>query len=286
MCKKLVLLVCVLAMTSSAWAGGSLWLGNSNDPNGLNLWVNDAKWETGAAPTLTDPAYVTWNGSTPLAENAPIIADANDAECDILLIGWTGFGNKTAILNMTGGTLHVVNFLAVGHQDPGQYPSSGLFNLSGGDVTIDGTFGIGWGGTGRVNMTGGTVTTEVLAFAPVLTAFPEWICPGHLDLHGGTVLVNDGLALNDGLWSIDIEGGTLIVNGELAGIDYWVARDWVTAYRGKGTVMWDYDVTNPGYTTIWACGLTNPTGDFDADCDVDLLDFAQVADNWLVDLAP
>jgi len=272
----------VLLSSASVFAGGGLWQGNV-DPNNY-LWTHDAGWEAGAAPTVSDAAYITWAGSLPLAENAPTIGDANAAECDTLLVGWTGFGNQTAILDMTGGTLHVVNFLAVGHQDPGQHPSSGLFNLSGGEVTIDGTLGIGWGGTGRVNMTGGTVTTEVLAFAPVLTAFPEWICPGHLDLHGGVILVNDGLALNDGLWSIDIEKGVLVVNGELTGVDYWVDRDWITAYRGKGTVMWDYNVTNTGKTTIWACGLTNPTGDFDADCDVDLADLATLAGNWLVDL--
>jgi len=281
--KKIGVLMLGVVLLSSATvlADNVVWQGNE-DPNNY-LWTHDAGWVGGAVPTDTDTAIVTWQGSTPLAENAPTIGDANVAVCDTLLIGWSGWGNETALVHMTGGTLDTRDIL-IGHQGPAISPASGLLNLSGGDVTVTGTFGIGWGGAGRVFMTGGTVTTEVLGFAAVVLAFPEWVGPSHLDLHGGVILVNEGLALRDGLWSIDIEKGVLVVEGELAGVEYWIDRSWLTAYGGKGTVMWDYNVTTTGKTTIWACGLTNPTGDFDADCDVDLVDFSILAANWLVDL--
>ncbi len=55
----------------------------------------------------------------------------------------------------------------------------------------------------------------------------------------------------------------------LGGID----ANQITAFGGTGTVMYDYDVTNPGITTVWAEMLAAETGDFDQDGDVDGDDF-------------
>jgi len=57
----------------------------------------------------------------------------------------------------------------------------------------------------------------------------------------------------------------------------------LTGYGGKGTVLYDYDITNSGATTITATACARPVGDLNRDCVVDFLDFAIAASNWLVD---
>ena len=66
-------------------------------------------------------------------------------------------------------------------------------------------------------------------------------------------------------------------------MDDYVAAGRVTAYGGTGTVYYDFDVTNPGKTTVWAePASVNPgTGDIDGDGDVDAADLALLASQWL-----
>ncbi len=102
--------------------------------------------------------------------------------------------------------------------------------------------------TGYTEMTGGT-----LIFDGVIR------CPHHADanaaivlLHGGTITAPSISFGPQGLF--DFAGdGTLILDsypGIIADVEGWVAAENITAYDGAGTVVYDCNVTNPGKTTI------------------------------------
>lgn len=58
---------------------------------------------------------------------------------------------------------------------------------------------------------------------------------------------------------MDVGGGMLTVNGnEISLVQEYIDNGWITAYDGNGTPHLDYDVTNPGQTTLTAVHKLNP----------------------------
>jgi hypothetical protein len=52
---------------------------------------------------------------------------------------------------------------------------------------------------------------------------------------------------------MNISTGTLIVNGDVTStINQYISNGWITAYGGSGSLNVDYNVTNPGKTTVTA----------------------------------
>jgi hypothetical protein len=94
--------------------------------------------------------------------------------------------------------------------------------MTGGTINAPGRFGLGWQtGAATVHLDGGTITAGY--FSMISTS------------------------------RIDINNGTLIVNGDVKStIDGYVSSGWITAAGGTGTVSVDYNITNPGKTTIMA----------------------------------
>jgi len=53
--------------------------------------------------------------------------------------------------------------------------------------------------------------------------------------------------------TMDITGGTLIVNGDVtSAINGYITSGWLTGYGGSVTLAADYNITNPGKTTVTA----------------------------------
>jgi predicted phosphodiesterase len=123
---------------------------------------------------------------------------------------------------MIAGTVSVGSNLIVGNM------GSGTMNMTGGSITVTGTFGIAQsGGAGDVFLDGGTVSS-------------------------GSFSMLSGAAM-------DITGGTLIVSGDVTStINQYISSGWLTAYRGSGTLNVDYNVTNPGKTTVTGESGTPP----------------------------
>lgn len=244
--RRLILCVIVLLMVfvrplsaaTERWTGG----GGAN-----NLWSNVANWN-GRVPLLSDTVYIGGNytaliNSTVAATGSYIYGPGGDT---------AGFFT----LNMTGGSINVRNNMALAYSAL----SSGLWNMSGGTVTIAKELWVSNGGPATITMTGGTINIGGAMYIPRVASGNA-----HVDLDGGVINAGSfSMRPSGGTGTMDITGGTLIVNGDVVStINGYVSSGWITAYDGMGTVNVDYNVTNPGKTTVWATwGLMYWSGNF------------------------
>ncbi len=250
--KRILATICVASFLAagSVLAGGGLWTGNGTAPY---LWDDPLNWETGV-PAAGDTVYITAAGTG--TTKYPIIQDGIAAQAGTIILGWDNFtpnpGDMTKLI-MTGGSLTTTSDMWIGKDDGNDgNEGPGIFEISGGTVALGptGHLIVGQGSAGTVNQTGGMVSPWRLVL--------DWDSnsPGTYNLHGGIVHITDAAApihLRPGSL-LDIAGdGQLLMDSDqtaaiLAGID----SGHITAFGGLGTVLYDYDVTNPGQTTVWA----------------------------------
>ncbi|MHC4518755.1 MAG: hypothetical protein ACYTAS_09225, partial [Planctomycetota bacterium] len=153
---------------------------------------------------------------------------------------------------MEGGTLVVgTDDLLLGKND-----GEGILNMIGGTIDVARDFEVGGGNPGIVNMTGGTITVGDDFEIPETEGNPD--SPAEVHLDGGTISIGGDLHMFEyGL--LDITAGTLIVDGNsVSDVQGFIDNGLITAYGGNGTVQLDYDVTNPGQTTVRAIHKFNP----------------------------
>jgi hypothetical protein len=246
--RRLILCVIVLLMVfvrplsaaTRTWDGG----GGAD-----KRWSVGANWSANQAPGNTDNAYL--GGVYTALINSTVTATAK---------ALYGPGSDVAgffTLNMTGGSLAVKsNNMELGYSALG----SGLWNMSGGTATIAGELWVSNGGTATITMTGGTINITLGLYIPMVAAGN-----GHVDLDGGVINAGSfSMRPSGGTGTMDITGGTLKVNGNVVStINGYISSGWITAYDGMGTVNVDYNVTNPGKTTVWATwGLMYWGGNF------------------------
>ena len=254
MFKRMVCLVVVVSMFGAiANAADIKWTGGGSD----NLWSTPANWTSNRVPTAADEVFIDVPAAR--APNGPIIQDGINAKILGLLCEVAGEPEMT----MTGGTLEISDYIWWGDgQD-----SHGTFYMSGGTITVSNELELGWGGgTGTWIMTGGEVTCGRLRI-PTPTG-----AAGELFLSGGTFNVgSSGLDMSD-VGTIDVGDGTLVLDGDVtATIQGLIDAGQITAYGGGGRVLLDFDLTNPGKTTLAAAwtGVAykpNPAdGDYYAD---------------------
>jgi len=170
-------------------------------------------------------------------------------------------------LHMTGGTLFAGNLIRIGREELGK------FTLDAGEVTCY-SFQLGRKdpSKGMAYINGGTITVATN------TRVPRGGSQGsELHLNGG-ILYTGGLVMNDPddelsgtNGSTDITEGVMILTSEedqTEKMKEYVTNGWLTAYGVKSgelledgrlaLVQMDYDVTNPGMTTVWATA-SDPT---------------------------
>lgn len=290
MLKRSAFLMCfVLCMcfAGSIFASTNSFCNNSGD----RLWMIGTNWENGL-PTADFNEWsfvtyiVTW-GSGPDGPDGPIVQNGDSAVAGNLVIGYGGFSDGDAVyMEMTGGTLDITNDFWIG-KDDGQthLEAPGVFNISGGDLTVSGNgiLGVSSGANGTINQIGGTVTVNYyLVLDWLSTINPEY---GVYNLHGGTLDIGNISVRGHG--SIDIGAGVMTIADNLQ----WYMADLVdsgqlTAYGGQGIVLYDYDVTNPGKTTVWAVqgdsGNFLSNGSFEAPDIPEGTSQVQDPDGWLV----
>jgi hypothetical protein len=183
-----------------------------------HLWSTVANWRSDNIPTALD---------------AVSIDDPDNTHCEIT-------DGITAECTAAGAYVGVDN--SSGH---------GILNISGG-LFSSGALQLGWRGTGTLNMTGGTVELSGNLIVPGLTG------TGTVNLNGGTINASD-LRLTSDLGAMDVTTGTLVLNGDdTETIQENIDNGRLTAYEGQGTLNVDYDVTNPGKTTVTATPLLKP----------------------------
>ena len=257
MSRKSIYLACfvlVLGVAGSAPAEDFRWDNSSGD----SLWRTAENWNLNKLPGQNDALYVDW-----LRDPTEVIIDADtDAKCNsITLSNDSVYRQDFVHLHMTGGTFIIGNFIRIGREE------TGMFTLDAGEVTCY-AFQLGRKdpSKGVAYINGGTVTVETN------TRVPRGGSQGsELHLNGG-ILYTGGLVMNDpddplsgtNGWTDITEGVMVLTNEEdqTEKIKEYVTNGWLTAYGVKSgelledgrlaMVEMDYDVTNPGMTTVWA----------------------------------
>ena len=237
-------------------AAATRWFYGGGDSSGL--WKTAGEWY-GGVPTIADIANINTAGITCIIDSSHTGGDA--AVCDTLYLShWTEEGPGVCYLDMTGGSLTVA-----GNMEMGTWASQsdkGQLDISGGTISVleDLYVGSKWasssaGGEGIINITGGTIDVSGALKVPSGAAGTS----GTVNLDAGTI--EAGSIAMDANGLLDIEAGTLIIDGNVTStINGYVTNGYITAYDGTGTVNVDYNVTNPGQTTVTATASTDVTG--------------------------
>jgi hypothetical protein len=218
-------------------------------------WTNPANWDQPTVPTLLDETklyYVSDNTTGPLV-------NTSDANAYNARIGGPGGGATWCTLTVVdGGVLNLAHWLMAG-TDSGSVRSGELY-MTGGTINcgtvspIDGHLFVSHSGAGTqgfINMSGGTISATG-TFAIAFSAGTA----GTVNLSGGTIS-SDSFQMNPsglGTASMDITGtGQLIIDGdETLAVDGYISNGWLTGYGNEDDIMYDFDDTNPGKTTVWA----------------------------------
>ena len=227
-----VVLGLVLVLSSVSNAQEVWW----SDAGADHLWDNPDNWSTGVVPTAGDE--VTIDVPAAAAPNGPVIQDGIAAVASGVITAMPG----VATLTMTGGTLELSSYIWWG-DGPDSFP---VWNMSGGTVTVSGTHELGWaGGGGTMIMTGGTVTSGSLVAPTSSGAYAQ------LFLYDGTYSTSSLSVNANGL--VDIHDGTLVVDGDIQATVLSLIDDGqIIGFDGLATVLYDYDTTNTGKTTVWS----------------------------------
>jgi len=261
--RKSIYLVCfvfVLGLVGYAPADDFQWDNSSGD----SLWRTPENWNLNKLPGESDALYVDW-----IRDPTEIIIDADtDAKCNSITLSNESVSRQDFVhLHMTGGTLYAGDLIRIGREE------LGMFTLDAGNVTCS-AFQLGRKdpSKGVVYINGGTITVATN------TRVPRGGSQGsELHLNGG-ILYTGGLVMNDPddelsgtNGSTDITQGVMILTSEedqTEKMKEYVTNGWITAYGVKSgelledgrlaLVHMDYDVTNPGMTTVWAT-VSDPT---------------------------
>jgi hypothetical protein len=189
------------------------------DSTGDHLWSTPANWATGALPTLND-GYVRL-----FTLPGPIIMAGESYVVSGIHLG--NNGEVAGALTLQGGTLEVLGALNCGFKGPG------TINMIDGTLLIPGTF--------KIARDPGAV--------------------GHINLNGGTITANNFLMREKegSVGTMDVGGGMLTINGDqISLVQGYIDNGWITAYDGHGALSLEYNVMNPGQTTLTAVHKLNP----------------------------
>ena len=186
-------------------------------------WNNGLNWNTDTVPPNNSGYYARVNIST-----GPVVTIGQTA--NVYRIYLDGAGNGTLTVN--DGIVNVSSHIYVAPTAVDR----GTLNVSGGTLNIASTatlyIGRDAGSIGTVNLSGGTIYAGGLS-----------------------------MRYSDGTGTINISGdGKIVLDGDdTAIIEPYITDGWITGYGGKGTVHYDYNISNSGKTTIWATISNNAT---------------------------
>jgi hypothetical protein len=215
-----------------------------------SLWSDADNWVESSVPTKRDKVTID------IADSNCQITSVVNAVCLGLIVGDDAAG--TSYLDMTGGTLKVgQNAVPSNVIIACQSTAAGVLNISSGTVDIEASLVVANNGTGTLNVSGGILNIEKVLIIAAGTG------SGTVNLSGGTInagndIINAGIEIKDiGTGRLDIKGGTLVLNGDAtARIIEYAASGKIVAYGGRGTLNYNYNVTNSGKTTVTATSNT------------------------------
>jgi len=231
-----------------------------------HLWSSPANWGPDGLPTMigntgnrTRIESGSGNGNYPILDATIFDVDPNGAFADRVYVGNSHGDGSTAELRVTDGArLTISDDLNIAYGND----SHGICYVSGPDTIIEirDDIKVGRRGDGTLMMNGGTINVSGVIEIPSNTD-TDSINKGHLQLNDGTITCG-ALTMRPNSYStgtVDVRGGTLIIGGDaLSTIQGFIGNGWITAYDGYGTLQLDYDVANPGKTTLNAVHVLNP----------------------------
>jgi autotransporter-associated beta strand protein len=135
--------------------------------------------------------------------------------------GWNGIGGRTGIVNHVNGTINCQSECWVGDSGNPDHSSLGIYNLSGGTLSLGSWFGVGRdGSSGIFNMTGGTLNKAGGGDMVIGRGGSS----GTFTMSAGTINKDPGnpiiVGQGSGVGEFDISGGTLT-----SGAEYWLGVD-------------------------------------------------------------
>ncbi len=228
-----VILLNIAAISS---ATDITWDNEANDGN----WNNGLNWSTNSVPGTGSGQYARINMAT-----GPVFSLGRTATAyRVYLEGTNG------TITMSGGTLNTNNHI---YMAPVSTDTTTL-NMSSGDVNIGGTsrnLYCAQNGTATLNMSGGDI--NISGFFYVASNASS---VADVNLSGGTISCGtlSMRATTGAVGTINITStGKLTINGDATStINTYVTNGWIKAYNGAGTVLYDFDITTPDKTTVWA----------------------------------
>jgi hypothetical protein len=223
--------VFLIGLAANASAVDRDWTNAGGD----RLWRTAANWSGGAVPTSADKAAIR-----NAAILGPIIDSNTTAAANVIVLG--DWSSASDTLDMTGGSLTVGQWFSLGYY----VQNSGTFTISAGTVTIGSYMYVGNGGTGTVTISGGSLTV-----AATLSVAQQTGSTGRVNLTGGTITAG-ALNITSG-GRMNITNGTLIIDGnQIATIRSYEIDYRITAFNGAGKLAYEYNIANPGKTTVTA----------------------------------
>jgi len=279
--QRIIALLVVLAAAAGT-ANARFWNAPVGGPN--NFWDNAANWDPVGVPVITDKVQFSRDraeciidsaavsGQLVVGDNGPddlvhrlTIVNGGSLTCGGTAWAASGYNRSSVVTVEEGGSLESVMRFGVGLvAGPMGAPQTSHLNINGGEMVVNGNLQIGSvGDSSRSDHT------------------------GIVNVYSGTLDVTGTLEFRDPSVSfIDISYGTLTVNGDRTALVADMADNDppnITAFGGEGAVHYDYNVRNPGKTTVWAepASVDFGTGDVNGDGCVDETDLLLFAAEWL-----
>ncbi|MCK5563756.1 MAG: hypothetical protein KAJ07_00795 [Planctomycetes bacterium] len=256
-------------MTTIVWNPA----GNGITPPATGDWSNPSNWTPSLGPdgnfkavfNVTNAAEAVVNGSQIFNQ----LLQGSGGPGGVIRIvdggsltstsAWFSIGqNNTArFIVEEGGVADFAGHAWFGMNDG----ADAIVEINGGTFTVSGGFGLGYHDSAPSS---GIATANI------------YVNSGSFNMDrftGGVESIQPGSG-------IDIREGSFIINGDdTVYVADFVASGKITAYGGTGRVLYDYNATNPGKTTIR--GLEGVEGDIDEDYDVDIDDMSMFVQEWL-----
>jgi len=261
--KTLALAILLLIFTACFSQATIVWNPSGTYPDEA-YWDVGGNWNTGQVPGEDNKAIIRASVICVLNSGADVdqlsVGDGGDDGASLRIVdggslfadgtAWSavGYNRDSTVTIESGGLLETTHRVLLGRE------SDSHLIVDGGTAVIGGHLQVGNnGGFGRLTVGDG----------------------GLVDIAGDVRRNGDML--------IDVRGGTIIIDGDKTGfISSWEGSE-IVAYGGAGILLFDYNATHPGKTTIQAMEQEVLEGDITEEGRVNIEDLKLFVDDWLID---
>jgi hypothetical protein len=238
--KKISFLIVILTC-GAAFAADKYWDAGGSDTR----WLNKYNWQGDILPAGSDRVFFDVVGSS-------ILIEPGDTISAYKIMGPCYSVAATVTMTVTGGSLSNPSYWYIGNKAGG----TGILNVQGGTVTTrDLYLGAGDGCIGFINISSGLLditgsTSGLGAFFGSTAAGPT-NGSASISITGGTLKIANFNTLGN-YASINIAGGQMVIaNDQRTVISNYVSAGKIKGYGSSSRVGIDYDNINPGMTTVY-----------------------------------